>query len=67
MHSRTKHIEGRHHFIRDHIHKDDCDIKFFDTNSQLVDIFTKHLEELGSTIFIMSFAFELSLISLEPM
>ena len=26
MHSRTKHIEIRHHFIRDHIHKGDCDI-----------------------------------------
>ena len=43
LHSRTKHIEIRHHFIRDHIHKGDCDIEFVDTDSQLVDIFIKPL------------------------
>ena len=44
MHSRTKHIEIRHYFIRDHIHKSDCDIEFHDTNSQLADVFNKPLE-----------------------
>ena len=43
MHSRTKHIQIRHHFIRDHIHKGDCDIESVDTDSQLADIFTKPL------------------------
>ena len=43
MPSRTKDIEIRHHFIRDHIHNGDCDIKFVDTDSQLADIFTKPL------------------------
>ena len=33
MHSRTKHIEIMHHFIRDHIDKGDCDIEFVDTDS----------------------------------
>ena len=43
MHSRTKHIEIRHHFIRDHVLKGDCEIKFIDTENQLADIFTKPL------------------------
>ena len=43
MHSRKKHIEIIHHFIMDHTHIVDCDIEFMDTNSQLVDIFTKPL------------------------
>ncbi|KAK7390792.1 hypothetical protein VNO78_18871 [Psophocarpus tetragonolobus] len=43
MHSRTKHIEVRHHFIRDHVLKGDREIEFIDTNNQLTDIFTKPL------------------------
>ncbi|KAL2327527.1 hypothetical protein Fmac_020954 [Flemingia macrophylla] len=43
MHSRTKHIEVRHHFIRDHVEKGDCDIEFIETENQLADIFTKPL------------------------
>jgi len=43
MHSRTKHIEFRHHFIRDHIHKGDCDIEFVDIDSRLADIIIKPL------------------------
>jgi len=42
MHSKTNHIEIRHNFIRDHIHKSDCDIEFVDTDLQLV-VFTKPL------------------------
>jgi len=30
MHSRTKHIETRHHFLRDHVSKGDCCIEFVD-------------------------------------
>ena len=41
MHSKKKHIEIRHHFIRDHNHKGDHDIKFIDMDSQLVDIIPK--------------------------
>ena len=43
VHSRTKHIEIRHHFIRDHITKGDIEIKFIETSRQLADIFTKPL------------------------
>nr|KYP35691.1 Retrovirus-related Pol polyprotein from transposon TNT 1-94 [Cajanus cajan]KYP38474.1 Retrovirus-related Pol polyprotein from transposon TNT 1-94 [Cajanus cajan] len=43
LHSRTKHIEVRHHFIRDHVEKGDCDIKFIMSEDQLADIFTKPL------------------------
>jgi len=43
MHSRTKHIEIRHHFLRDHISKGNCEIEYVDTNHQLADIFTKTL------------------------
>ena len=43
VHSRTKHIEIRHHFIRDHISKGDIELKFIDTTHQVADIFTKPL------------------------
>ncbi|XP_061352084.1 secreted RxLR effector protein 161-like [Gastrolobium bilobum] len=43
QHSRTKHIDIRHHFIRDHVSKRDVEINFVDTTKQLADIFTKSL------------------------
>ncbi|KAK9217771.1 hypothetical protein WN943_006399 [Citrus x changshan-huyou] len=45
QHSRTKHIEIRHHFLRDHVQKGDVVIKFVSTENQLADIFTKPLSE----------------------
>ena len=45
QHSRTKHIEIRHHFIRDHITNEDCEIKLVSTERQLADIFTKLLSK----------------------
>ena len=44
QHSRTKHIDIRHHFIRDHILKGDIHIEFIETRNQLADIFTKPLD-----------------------
>ena len=41
MHSKTKHIQICHHFIRDHIQRDDISLKFIQTVLQFVDIFTK--------------------------
>ncbi|CAJ2651723.1 unnamed protein product [Trifolium pratense] len=45
QHSRSKHIEIKHHFIRDHVCKKDVELIFVDTESQLADIFTKPLVE----------------------
>ncbi|GJZ62469.1 hypothetical protein Tco_0618606 [Tanacetum coccineum] len=42
--SRTKHIDIRYHFIRDHILKGDIELHFIPTQYQLADIFTKPLE-----------------------
>ena len=45
QHSRTKHIEIRHHFLRDHAQKSDIILGFVSTKDQLVDISTKPLSE----------------------
>jgi len=45
QHSRTKHIDVRHHFIRDHVLNNDVVLEFIDTKHQLADIFTKALNE----------------------
>jgi hypothetical protein len=43
-HSRIKHIDIRHHFLRDHAIKEDIVISHMRTNEQLTDIFTKPLD-----------------------
>jgi hypothetical protein len=45
QHSRTKHIDVRHHFIRDHQQKGDIYIESVGTDDQLADIFTKPFDE----------------------
>jgi len=45
MHSKTKHIDIRYHFIRDHVMKGDIEIHFIPTDQQLADVFTKPLDE----------------------
>ena len=45
QHSRTNHIDVRHHFIRDHQQKGDICIESIGTDDQLADIFTKPLDE----------------------
>jgi hypothetical protein len=45
QHARTKHIDIRHHFIRDHQLKGDISIESVGTEDQLADIFTKPLDE----------------------
>jgi hypothetical protein len=45
QHSRTRHIDIHHHFLRDHVARNDislCGVRFED---QLADIFTKPLDE----------------------
>ena len=44
FHARTKHIEVKHHFIRDHVKKGDINLELIDTNHQIADIFTKPLD-----------------------
>jgi hypothetical protein len=45
QHSKTKHIEIHHHFIRDHVKRGEIDIIHVGTQEQLADIFTKPLDE----------------------
>ncbi|GJY81266.1 retrovirus-related pol polyprotein from transposon TNT 1-94 [Tanacetum coccineum] len=49
LHSRTKHIDIRYHFIRDYILKGDIELHFIPTEYQLADIFTKLLDETTFT------------------
>ena len=44
-HSRTKHIEIRHHFIRDHVARGDIELAYVPTKDQLADIFMKPLDD----------------------
>jgi hypothetical protein len=41
----TKHIDIRHHFLRDHQQKGDIEVFYISTENQLADIFTKPLDE----------------------
>ncbi|KAJ9542936.1 hypothetical protein OSB04_029442 [Centaurea solstitialis] len=45
LHSKTKHIEIRYHFIRDHVMNGDVELHFIPTEYQLADLFTKPLDE----------------------
>ena len=45
QHCKTKHIQIHHHFLRDHVLKGDIVIDHVKTEDQLVDIFTKPLDE----------------------
>jgi len=45
QHSKTKHIDLRYHFIKDHIQDGNIEVHFVPTESQLADIFTKALNE----------------------
>ena len=45
QHSRTKHIEIKHHFLRDYAQKGEITLEFVSTKDQLADIFTKPLSE----------------------
>ena len=44
LHSRTKHIQVRHHFLCDHVLNKTIKLDFVPTSCQLVDIFTKPLK-----------------------
>ncbi|GJV03624.1 retrovirus-related pol polyprotein from transposon TNT 1-94 [Tanacetum coccineum] len=61
LHSRTKHIDIRYHFIREYILKGDIKLYFVPTNLQLVDIFTKPLAEPSFTRLVA----ELGMLNIE--
>jgi hypothetical protein len=46
QHSHTKHIDIRHHFLRDHVAKGDIILGGVRSEDQLVDIFTKPLNKI---------------------
>ena len=50
LHSRTKHIDVRHHFLRDNVTKGKINLVYVPTEYQLADIFTKPLAEERFTI-----------------
>jgi hypothetical protein len=43
LHSRSKHIDVRYHFLRDHVAKQNIKLEYIHTENQLADIFTKPL------------------------
>jgi hypothetical protein len=49
LHSKTKHIEVRYHFLRDNVEKVEIALIHVPTNDQLADIFTKPLDQTTFT------------------
>jgi hypothetical protein len=45
LHSRTKHIEVRYHFLRDNVENGNIDLIHVPTEKQLTDILTKPLDQ----------------------
>ena len=45
LHSKTKHIDVRYHFLRDHQEKGDIELCHVDTQNQFADILTKPLDQ----------------------
>lgn len=53
LHSQTKHIHIRHHFLRNHVKKGDVIFEYVNTKSQLANIYTKPLSSnLFHNIFL---------------
>jgi len=45
LHSKTKHIDVRYHFLRDHQEKGDIELHHVATQNQITDVFTKPLDQ----------------------
>ena len=45
QYKRTKPIDVRHHFLRDNVEKKDIIMKYYRTEDQIADIFTKALSK----------------------
>jgi hypothetical protein len=44
FHKKMRHVERRHHFLRDHVEKGDIEMRYIVTERQLANIFTKPLD-----------------------
>jgi hypothetical protein len=44
FHKKMRHVEMRHHFLRDHVENWDIKMRYIDTERQLTNIFTKPLD-----------------------
>jgi hypothetical protein len=44
FHKRMRHLERRHHFLRDNVEKGDIVMRYIDIEKQLSDIFTKLID-----------------------
>jgi hypothetical protein len=53
-HSRIKHIDSWHHFLRDHQQRGDINVSHVSIDHQRADIFTKFLDEKGFVSCIVS-------------
>ena len=53
VNARTKHIDIRHHFIRENVKSGEIEIKYKDTKSMVADILTKPLRGSGRPISIV--------------
>ncbi|KAJ9557983.1 hypothetical protein OSB04_012597 [Centaurea solstitialis] len=62
QHSRTKHIDIRYHFIKDHVEKGNIELYFVESDLQLVDLFTKPFDE-KRPFFLLS---KLGMLDLPP-
>jgi hypothetical protein len=49
LHSKTKHIEVRYHFLRDNVEKEKIALIHVPTHDQVADIFTKPLDQATFT------------------
>ena len=52
LHFKTKRIEIRYHFIRDHVMNGDVELHFVPTEDQLADLFTKTIDETRFNLII---------------
>jgi hypothetical protein len=44
FYKRMRHLERRHHFMRDHVEKGEIEMRYIDIEIQLTDIFTKPID-----------------------
>jgi hypothetical protein len=62
LHKKIRHVERRHHFLKDHVEKGDIEMRYIDIERQLADIFTKPLDSSrfadlpGELVFVIHMA-----------